>query len=85
MKTLRLGPTGSKDQVAIGRFVCDRYRGVFRTSALQIRADLGLWYARALGTGSKLEGEGSTPEAAVADLRSRAAHEVAELTRVFLT
>lgn len=85
MKTLPFGKTGSKDQVQIGRFVCNRYRGTFRTSALQTLADLGLWYARATGSGSKLVGEGDTPERAVADLRSRAAAEVAELTRVFLT
>ena len=85
MKTLPFGKTGSKDQVQIGRFVCDRYRGMFRTPALQTRADLGLWYASALGSSSNLVGEGDTPEHAVADLRSRAAAEVAKLTRVFLT
>jgi hypothetical protein len=85
MKTLPFGKTGLRDHVQIGRFVCNRYRGMFRTPTLQTRADLGLWYASALGSGSNLVGEGDTPGRAVANLRSRAAAEVAELTRVFLT
>ena len=84
MKTIHIGPNGLKDQVIIGRFVCDRYRGVFRTAALQARADLGLWYARALGTGFQWEREGETPEKAVAALRLFAAQQQAEIQRVFL-
>lgn len=84
MKTLKFNSgKGSKEQVLIGRFVCDRYAGEFQVATLQAKADTGLWYARAQGTGIGLEGEGASPEGAVFDLRKRAADLRAEIDRVY--
>ncbi len=82
--TLRLSAVSSKDNTFTGRFSIDRYHGAFPHSpALQARANLGYWYARAVGSPCELEGEGSTPEGALADLLKRAAEMRDEITRVY--
>jgi hypothetical protein len=80
---LRFSPIAHKVQRRIGRFVCDRYYGIFTRSDLQTRVDLGLWYARAMGTGLGITGEGATPELAIADMKARAEAQGEELIRVY--
>lgn len=71
-------------QAIAGRFVASRYEGEgFKTPELKGRAEIGLWYCRATGTGLGLEGEGNTPENALADLCDRAESMRAELVRVY--
>lgn len=81
--TLQFSPIAHKVQKRIGRFVCDRYYGVFIDPVFQSRADLGNWYARAMGTGLGIVGEGLTPEAAIADMKARAKAQGEELLRVY--
>lgn len=78
------GPGTTRYQTQAGRFIANRYEGEgFKTSALQSKAETGLWYCYATGTGLGLEGEGSTPENALADLCDRAEAMRAELVRVY--
>jgi hypothetical protein len=67
-----------------GRFVVNRYYGIFGTLKLQARADTGSWFAYAMGTGLDIEGEGETPELAIADMKHRAKAMADEIIRVYL-
>lgn len=82
MKTLKFA-TGSRQQIQIGRFVCNRYEGQFQSPALQAKAETGMWYCYAQGTGLGIEGEGRTPEYAIRDTKKRATQMREELTRVY--
>lgn len=82
-RTLRLSATSHKEEITQGRFSVSRYHGTFNTHSLQVRANLGYWYARCMGAGHDLTGEGSTPEGALADLKKRAAELRDEVTRLY--
>lgn len=78
------GPGLTRHQTRAGHFVANRYEGTgYKVPGLQSKAETGLWYCYAQGTGAGLEGEGVTPDAALADLRNRAADVRAELGRVY--
>lgn len=73
-----------RHQTRAGRFIANHYEGdKFTTPELKSKAETGLWYCYAQGTGLGLEGEGSTPENALADLCDRAEAMRAELVRVY--
>ena len=69
--------------VRTGRFVAKQYIGTFVNASLQVKADTGLWYAFATGTGLKIEGEGATSADAFRDLRQRAHALRNEITQVY--
>ena len=83
VQSLALGSSNMRRQTIAGRFVANQYEGDFRSPDLQSKAETGLWYCYATGTGLGLEGEGSTPEKALANLRARAEEMRAELVRVY--
>ena len=83
IQRVSLGAAWEKEHVWLGRFSCSRYIGEFTVPSLQSKAELGLWYARATGTGLGIEGEGATPELAVEDCRMRARAQVEELKSVY--
>lgn len=72
-----------RHQTTAGRYVANRYEGEHRTPELQSKAATGLWYCYATGTGIGLEGEGTSPENALADLCDRAQAMRDELSRVY--
>lgn len=76
-------PSGLREQVKAGRFICSRYFGDFEMPDLQSKAATGLWYCRATGTGLGLEGEGATPQDAWQNLNERAREMRDELARVY--
>lgn len=82
-RTLRLTAEGSQENILFGRFSISRYSGRFKSESLQARANLGHWYARCMGAGHELTGEGATPDGAMADLKKRAAELRDEITRIY--
>lgn len=68
MKTLPMNHGKAKMQVVGDDAVqCKRYIGKFTNPNLQAKADTGCWYTLIQGNPHAIEGEGFTPEAAIAD------------------
>jgi hypothetical protein len=82
MKTLFFdaAQTRGKRQVSFGKVICDQYFGKgFHVSGLQTQADLGLWYTSVWGNPHAIQGEGATPELAIADSILRTESRMAEM------
>jgi hypothetical protein len=66
--------------VSFGKVTCDQYFGkTFNVPSLQIQADLGLWYTSVWGNPHAIQGEGATPELAIADSILRTQSRMAEM------
>ena len=74
---------GKKICINFDRFVSFRYEGSFISERRKEKAESGLWYAIASGTGLGIEGEGHTPEESIKDLKYRAQAMVNEINSVY--
>lgn len=64
-------PNGYRETHTINNVFVVRYRGMFENPRLQAYADSNLWYSRIQGNSFAVEGEGTSPEAAIKDAISR--------------
>ena len=85
METLKMNHgEGEMQAETFGGVQCKRYVGKFTVSALQDKAETGLWYTLIQGNPHAIEGEGETPKAAIQDSINRTNSRIAEMQQAVL-
>lgn len=88
MKTLYFNKAKNygKRQVKFGATFCDQYFGTgFGSSNLQTLSDMGLWHCKVSGNPWAVQGEGTSPQAAVQDSMRRTLERVEQMNRAVST